>query len=191
MIAVDKHEPRGQGVQPTMREGKLSSRELERSEHGVVGDRAEDEDGPESRHSSDLGGKEPAAGRNFARLRLVLRRHAEHRIGNSRAAKPKAVIGASIILAFGKAEFAQSIIKQIARVVAGERAPCSVRPSQTGSQTDNQQLRLIIAKWRNRCVEPSRMGAALLLPECGEPRTERAILRRRDRAGDCQTAPTG
>ena len=116
------------------------------SKHGVVGDDAEGEDDVEPGHSSDLGGKEPAASRDLARFRRVFGRHATDRIGDPRAAKLQAIIGAGIVYAFGKTEFAQNVIKQIPRVVAGERPPRSVRSSETGCQTDDQQLRLIISK---------------------------------------------
>ena len=132
MIAVDKHQPQGQGVQPAVRERKLCSGELECSEHGGVGDGAEGEYDAEPGHSGDLSAEKAAASRDFARFRLVLGRHATHRIGNPHPAKLQAVIGAGIVYSFGKAKFAQSVIKHIARIVAGERAPCSVRSSQTG-----------------------------------------------------------
>ena len=110
-------------------------------------------------------------------LRLVLRRDAAHRIGDAHPAKLEAVIGPGVVTPCGKAEFAKCLIEQSAGVVAGERAPGPVRAPEAGREPDDQQLRLAVAKGRDRRVEPVRMELPLRLPEGREARAEGAIPR--------------
>ena len=71
----------------------------------------------------DGGLQERAAGRDFRRRRLVLRRHAPHPVDDQRAGELQGIVGPCFELAGGKAELLQRGEQQVTGVVAGERAP--------------------------------------------------------------------
>ena len=146
-------------------------------------DRAEREDRPEPRHSADLGGEKPPAGRDLARFGFVLRRHAAHRIGDAHAPELETVIRTGVIIALGEPEFAQRRIEQSAGVIAGKRPPGPVRAAQARREADDQQFGSGIAEGRNRRIEPFRVGSPLSLPESRKAWAERAVPRRQSPRG--------
>jgi hypothetical protein len=100
----------------------------------VVGDDAKGEDHAKAGHSGDLSGKKLAASRDLAGFRLVLGRHATDRIGDPRPTKLQAIIGAGIVYAFGKTEFAQNVEKQITGVIAVNGRPVRFAPLRPGAR---------------------------------------------------------
>src|SRR5262249_52437418 len=111
------------------------------------------------------------------------RRNTPHSIGNARSSQFETVIRMGRIAALRKAELTQGLIQEITGIIAGEWASGPVRPSQTGCESDDQQLGLQIAEGRHRGVEPSRMGSALCLPKSRQAWAEPAIPRRRGCCG--------
>lgn len=105
MIAVGEQHAGRQGVYSTMRKRKHSAPEIEREEHGGVGNGAKREDRAKARHASDLGGEKPAAISDFARFGFVLRWNAANRISDAGPAKLEAVVNTGRIGTLGKAEF--------------------------------------------------------------------------------------
>ena len=78
--------------------------------------------------------------------RPVLRRNAANRIGNHRLVEFEPVIGACIVPAFREAEFRQRAVEKIARIVAGKGAAGAICALDTGSETDDQEARIPVAK---------------------------------------------
>ena len=74
-----------------------------------------------------------------APTRLVLRRHAAHRIGDRRADQLQPVVGPRLETARGEAEADQRAVEQVAGIVAGERPAGAVGAAQAGRQADDQQ----------------------------------------------------
>jgi hypothetical protein len=67
-----------------------------------------------------------AAGRDFFGFRLVLRRYAAHRIRDDAIDESEAIVGSRFILSLGETERQKSLIKKIARVIAGKRPPRAI-----------------------------------------------------------------
>ena len=86
--------------------------------------------------------QEIAAGVDLVRRRLVLGRHAAHRIGDAAIDQFEAVIGARGISAAGEAEIDQRRVEQVAGIVAGERPAGAVGAAQAGRQADDQEARV-------------------------------------------------
>jgi len=68
-------------------------------------------------------------------------------------------------------------------MIAGERAPGSVRPPQARGKPDDQQLCALISKGRDRGIKPLRVRCPLNLAECGKARAQRTIAQRRRQRG--------
>ena len=101
------------------------------------------------------------------RRRLVLRRHAAHRIGDAAVDQLKSVVGMRAVLAAREAVARQRLVEQLAGVVAGERPAGAVGALQAGRQTDDQQARIERAERGDRRVEPGRLVARAM--SCGTP----------------------
>jgi hypothetical protein len=69
-------------------------------------------------------------------------------------------------------------VKQIARIIASERAPRPVGASETRRQAHDQDFGLLVAERRNRRVKPFRMGYSLRFPKRDKPRAKRTVVRR-------------
>ena len=108
--------------------------------------------------------------------RLVLWRHAAHRIGYHAIFQPQPVIYVLVVSAFGKAEFIQRRIQQIAGPIAGERSAGTVGTGHARREADNQQFRVGVAKARHGRVKPIRLGGAGFIAIGGEARADLAVL---------------
>jgi hypothetical protein len=177
MIAVGEKQAERQGVQPAVLEREERTAKPERGEHCMVRDGTESEDRAEPGHRADLGDEKPAAVCDFALLGLVERRNTPHSIGNARSSQFETVIRTGRIAALRKAELTQGLIQEITSIIAGEWASGPVRSSQTGRESDDQQLGLQIAERRYGGVEPSRVGPDLGLPESRQAWAETTIRR--------------
>ena len=105
-----------------------------------MGDAAERQHDAQFRQCSEPGFEKWTARGYFLGRRLILRRHATHRVGNHGIDKRKAVIGARIIRALGKTKFKQRRIEEIARVVTREGAARSVGAVAPRRQANNEEL---------------------------------------------------
>ncbi len=175
MIAVGEHRTVRQLVHRAMRKGVAGAPQPLRREHRVVRDGAEREDCANARPCRQLGGEKRPAGADLDRVRLVLRRHAAHRVGDAGAAQRQPVLRMGAVITLGKPELQQGPIEQIAGKIAGERSPGPVGAPQTRRQADDQERRYGIAEGGDRGVEPVGMRRALDRPEAGQPRAERAV----------------
>ena len=102
-------------------------------------DGAEGEDRLEAGPSLQLGGEKRPAGGDLGRLRLVLRRHAAHRVGNAGAAQLQSILWVGLVMADGKARLQQGSIEQVAGKIAGERAAGPIGAAEPGRQADDQK----------------------------------------------------
>ena len=91
------------------------------------------------RHGGNLGRKEGAAGVDFGRHGLVLRRQASHRVGDPHAAKPDVVMPVLVIGAVGEAKACQHGKQISAGGIAGERAPGPVGAAKTWRKSHDQE----------------------------------------------------
>src|SRR5262252_1030204 len=114
-----------------MSERERSPAEAERRQHRVVGYGSEREDRAQMRETGDLSSQKPSATRDLGCFRSVLWRHAADRIGNAGSAKHKAVVRSGSVDAVSEAVPPQRGVKQIARIIASERAPRPVGASET------------------------------------------------------------
>ncbi len=141
---------------------------------------------------SDFGREVSAASRNFRGVRLVLRRHAAHRVGDARPMKLEAVIRTGVVHSRGKAELCQCLVEQAAGMVAGKGAPGPVRAPEAWREADDQQLGVAVAEGWNRPVEPVGMEFLLGFSECRQTQAEAAIpCRQVGRGGAGHASSTG
>ncbi len=94
------------------------------------------------RISRDGGLQKIAAGVDLGRRRLVLRRHAAHRVGDARVDELEPVVDARSKAPSGEAVLLQRRIEQIAGVIAGERPPGAVGAAQPRCEADDQERAL-------------------------------------------------
>src|SRR5271169_2407824 len=112
---------------------------------------------------------------DFRRQRLVLRRHAAHRIANPAIDQRQPIVRPRLISALGKSVFDQRRVEQVAGKITGKRSSSTVGALQARREADNQQPPIWIAERGNRRVEPSGFAGARGLAKGGKPRTKRAI----------------
>ena len=126
--------------------------------------------------------QEAPAGGDLGADRLVLGRHAAHRIGDRRADERQAVVGPRLEDSFGEAERDQRPVEQVAGKVAGERPAGSVGAAQAGRQPDDQQPDTVGAfrrhEGRHRRIEPAGFPDAPFGDEIMQPRAQRTVMRR-------------
>ncbi len=79
----------------------------------------------------ELARKRPA-GLDLFRRRLVLWRHAAHRVGDQHALQFEPVVGPLLVVPGGKAELFERGVKQVAGIVARERPAGAVGALQPG-----------------------------------------------------------
>ena len=91
------------------------------------------------RHGGNLGRKEGAAGVDFGRHGLVIRRQAPYRVGDPHAAKPDVVMPVLMIGAVGEAEACQHGKQISTGGITGERAPCPVGAAKTWCKSQDQE----------------------------------------------------
>ena len=166
MEAIDELQAGPQGVARAVREGKLRLAEAQRRQRAVV------RDAPQRDHRRHIGQRrdarpqEAAAGGDLRRRRLVLRRHAAHRIGDDAVDELQAVVGARLVAPAGEAELQQRCVEEIAGVVAGERSPGAIGAVEARREADDQQPAGFVAERGDRAVDTSRAP-------CGGCRRER------------------
>ena len=144
----------------TVRKGRGGVAQAQRLQCRVMGDPAERHDRAKLRHGRDGRRQELPAGVDLGRQRLVLRRHAAHRVADPAIDQLQSVVGTRLIDAFGKAVFEQGRIEQVAGVVAGERPSGAVGALHARREPDDQQLRVGIAERSHRRIEPVRFSRA-------------------------------
>ena len=88
VIAVGQQQPGLHAVNGAVPEGMERQALAQRSQYRSMGDAAQRQDGFQLRQARDLIHQERAAGGDFRRRRLVLRRHAAHRIGDAAIDQP-------------------------------------------------------------------------------------------------------
>ena len=115
------------------------------------------------------------AGVDLDRQRLVLRRHAMHRIGDPAVDQLQAVVGTRLIFALGEAVFEQRGVEQVAGIIAGEGTAGAVGALHPRRKADDQQARLDVAERRNRRIVPQWLARAVRLAKGDQARTERTV----------------
>src|ERR1700730_6510450 len=115
------------------------------------------------------------AGRDLLRRRLVLRRHAAHRIGDAAVDQLEAVTGAGVILAAGEPELEQRCIEQIAGIIAGDRPAGAIGAAQSRCEANDEEARVGWPERFDRRVEPLRFLRTPSFAENDEARAARAI----------------
>ena len=143
MIGVEQDEPPRKGVARPVSEGKGASFQLKRIEDRVVGDAADGKERDEIGQRPDAGKKKRAAGRNFLRRRLVLRRHAAHGIGDHAIDELKRLGRALLMAPARQTRFEQSGIKQLSGKIAEEGAPGAVCAFKPGREPNDEETRVL------------------------------------------------
>src|SRR6516225_5753228 len=138
-------------------------------------DGAERQDRVEARQGTYFYLEKPVAGSDLGGFRLVLRRHAAHRIGDAAIDEGEPVIGALGIGAAGEAKFTQGLIEEYAGKVAGEGTSGPVGAAQAGREPDDEQAHILAAERGDGRVVPIGKERALRAAERGKPWTKRAI----------------
>ena len=174
MIAVVKFHVAGL-VDRAVRERRRGAAQAERLQRRFVRNAAERHDRAQPWHRSQCRDEEWPAGVDLRRQRLVLRRHAVHRVADPAIDQRQPVVGPGLIDALGEAVFEQRGIEQVAGEIAGEGTPGAVGALQPRREADDQEPAVGIAERRHRRIEPVRFTRARCLAEAGEPRTERTI----------------
>ena len=122
-----------------MLERRAPTSSPQRRHHAVMRDAAEREDRAQVLHLGDGRLEKIAAGVDLGRRRLVLRRHAAHRVGDAAIDQRQAVVGPRLVVAAREAEFAERLVEQVAGIVAGEGPAGAVGALQAGREADDQQ----------------------------------------------------
>jgi hypothetical protein len=122
VITVVKFEAPGL-VDRAVREGYSRAAQLQHLGDGLMGDATERDDDAKVWQAVDRGREELPAIVDLQGQRLVLRRHAAHRIADQAIDQPQAVIGARLVAAPRETVFEQRRVEQVAGIVAGERPP--------------------------------------------------------------------
>ena len=158
-----------------VRKRRCGAAKAQRLQRRIMRDPAERHDRAQPRHGLDRRRQKWPAGVDLRRQRLVLRRHAVHRIADPAIDQRQPVVGPRLIDAVGKAVFEQRRVQQVAGVIAGEGPAGAVGALHARREPDDQQPPVGIAERRHRGIEPVRLARARRLAEADEPRAERAI----------------
>jgi hypothetical protein len=110
--------------------------------------------------------QELAAGLDFRRFRLVLRRHATHRIGDTAIDQFQTVVDALVIGALRQPVLEQGGVKQVAGPVAREGTTRPVGALQSGRQAGDQDAGGQRTEAGNGSVEPVRIFDPVGFSEC-------------------------
>ena len=149
MIAVVKLQGAGL-MHGTVHKRRRSSAQAQRLQCRIVRDPSQRYDGAQIGHGLDLSDQIRPAGVDLRRQRLVLRRHAVHRVADPAIDQGQPVIGTSQIDAFGKTIFEQGRIEQVAGIIAGEGTPGAVGALHARREADDHQPRFRIAEGGHR-----------------------------------------
>src|SRR5262245_43420407 len=115
MTGVEQDQPPGKSMTCPVREGKGSSFQRESIEDRVVGDATDGKERDEIGQRRDAREKKRAAGRDFLGRRLVLRRHAAHRVGDHAIDELKRLWRALLVMPARQTRLEQSGIEQLDR----------------------------------------------------------------------------
>jgi hypothetical protein len=122
MITIEQDDIRAlEGMARAVGERKSRRAQVERAQHGVVGDPPQGEDRLEARQGADRSAKVGPTCSDFRGRRLVLRGNASHRVDDRTVAQDEPVVGAPLVDAARETEIEQRRIEEIAGVIAGER----------------------------------------------------------------------
>ena len=185
ITAEQRHWP--ELVPAAVPEGDVGQFGAERAHSALVRDSAEHNDGPQFFHFGDRWRQKIAAGSYFFRGRLVLGRHAAHRIGDPAVDQFKSIVGMCAVFTARKAELAECLVKENAGIVAGERTAGPIGALQAGCEAHDQQTRIEAAERGDRRVEPGRFLDAPRFAKRRKPRAARAIAPRLA-VGPCHSA---
>ncbi len=159
----------------TMRKRKRGKPLAKRTHNGLMRDTAERNDRAKLREGRNGRREKRAAAANFSWRRLVLWRHAAHRIGNRARDKPQTIVAARLIIACGEAEIDQRCIEKIASEIAGKGPPGPIGAAQARRETDHEQTCIEISEIRNRRVMPIRLRHPDGIAEGREARAKRTV----------------
>src|SRR5207237_2983768 len=119
--------------------------------------------------------EEFAAGGDFAAGRLVLGRHAAHRIGDAGIDEFEPVVRMRPIAAAREAITGEGVVKEHACIIAGEGPAGAVCALQSWRQPDNEHTGVGRAKRGYRRVEPGGLAPPPIFPVRLEAWTERTV----------------
>src|SRR6266545_7408050 len=162
-------------VRCAMTERRGRAAVVERRHGALMGNPAERHDGAEILHLGDGRFEKSAAGLDLCGRGLVLRRSAAYRVGDTGIHESEIILPRRPITAARKAEVLERVVEQLACEIAGERPSGAVCSPQSGGEAHDEEARARRTERGDRCVEPSRLAAAPLLPEFLEARTKRTV----------------
>ena len=138
-------------------------------------DPAQRDDGAQPRHGLDRPQQKLPAGVDLDRQRLVLRRHAAHRIADAAVHQRQPVVWPGVIRAGRKAVVEQRGVEQVAGIVAGEWPPGAVGALDPGGEADNHQFGVVGPERGHRRIEPVGFARANGVAVINQPRAERTV----------------
>ena len=174
VVAVVKLERPGQ-VNGAVRERRGGAAQFQHFQQAVMRHTAKRDDRAQARHPLDRRGKKRTTRIDLRRQRLVLRRHAAHRVADAAIDQPQSIVGPCLILTFSESVSQQRRIEQVAGIVAGEGTPGAVGALQARCEADDQDPCAGLAKGGDRRVEPGGLLFARLRAKLSQPRAQRTI----------------
>lgn len=178
MIAIDQISTIGQMMDMAMPKTKIRKSSAKGSHGRVMGNLSQRYHYLHMGQCRKLGFQKRAAGGNFGRQRLVLRRQAFDAIDDDDSVQRQSVINPGGISPPAQPELGQRGKQQIAGIIPGEWPPRPVRPMLARGQPDNRQPRPGIAKNGHRRIPPIWEFDATFLSKRGQSRAALAIIRR-------------
>src|SRR5262245_40689668 len=159
-------------------EGHIRELAAERAHRGFVGNAAKGNNRAELCHLRNCRSQKVAACSYFRRRRLVLGRHAAHRIGDPTVYEFQSIVGMRPVIAAGKTELEQRLVEQDAGVIAGERAAGTICTLQPGRKTDDQYACIDRSKGGHWRIKPGWLSGAPGLAEFNKPWASRTVAPR-------------
>ena len=153
MIGIQQHPIFAQGVFRGVREAMAAVRQAAGAQHRRMGDRAQREDDADARLLCEFRAQKFVARLDFQRQRLVGRRQAFHRVGDTRVEEPQFVIGGGRYGAARETILMQRLVEQYPGMIAGKRPTGAIGPVLARRQADDEQARVWVAERGNRPAE--------------------------------------
>ena len=138
MITAEQSQ-RPQSVPIAVPEAGVRQLAAERAHGAFMRDPAERNDGAQLFHLGDGRDEKIAARLDLLRRRLVFRRDATHGVRDAAVDQLEPVIRMRAVVAPREAVFFERLVKQHARIVAGERSARAIGALEAGREADNQQ----------------------------------------------------
>ncbi len=164
-------------------EGRVPELQAEGLEHCAVGNASKGENHSARRHRRQLGAQIIVTVAHLGPHRLVLRRQALDRIGDSAVQEPQRIAPVQRRRLVAESERVQRLVEQLARVVACERPPGTVGAVHARREPDDQQPRTPRTERRHRTRVVVRMLRFHLVKERSQARTAPTVQIEKWRSG--------